>query len=113
MGFVLVLRCLVIVVLFVIVLFARSVSRRANVWLVVWKGGVYNKLWLWCFVDTPRGVSFVFLVRCSPFACASGVSVLVAVLVCVSGFVSPPCCARPPLGGVDGGLRCDGFGGFM
>ena len=61
MGFVLVLRCLVIVVLFVIVLFARSVSRRANVWLVVWKGGVYNKLWLLGFVDTPVGVSFVFL----------------------------------------------------
>jgi hypothetical protein len=67
---------------------------RTNVWL--WDvGGVYNKLWLCWFVDTPVGVSFVFLVRCSPFACASGVSVWVAVLIVARGLSSPPCCARP------------------
>lgn len=67
------------------------------------------------------GVSFVFLVRCSPFACASGVSVSVAFLVSGFSFVPPPCCGRPPPWGVCGVYVVTGlvglceilFGGFL
>lgn len=89
-GFDLVLRLFLIVVLFV--LFVCPIVDEGKRWLVVWKGGVY-----------PVGLTlFVFLGLVVCDVVRPSLALRACLCWCVFGqwvvcLSSPPCCARPPL----------------
>lgn len=101
-GFDLVLRLFLIVVLFVC--FCPIVDEGKS-GLVVWKGGV-------CPVGRTL-LCFVVWLRCSPFAFASGVSVWVSGLDGVCVFVLSPLLRWPPSPQASRGLPCYVFGWFV